>query len=158
MATEQLSITEASKIHPLYDLIEKTFISKKKPVPFSFEYLNRINQTLTELDKKRIFIAQDAEGKLHAGVYIVFDQTTAYCLLIGSDPQLRRSGAVQYLLWYAINWALRQRLHFDFEGSMLPSIYHSFQDFNPTLIPYHELSRGRNALFTILGQTLRKRI
>ncbi|NND05623.1 MAG: GNAT family N-acetyltransferase [Saprospiraceae bacterium] len=158
MATKQLSIQESGEAGPLYELIEKTFVSKKEPVPFSFEYLTGINQMLVELDKKRIFVAEDANGKLYAAVYIVFDQDTAYCLLIGSDPKLRRNGAVQYLLWHAISWAHQRRLNFDFEGSMLPSIYHSFQDFNPTLIPYYELSRGKNAIFTILGQTMRKRI
>lgn len=158
VARENLTISETTDAMLLYDLVTKNFAHKKSRVPFTGEYLSEIHQTLNKLSSGKIFIAQDANAILHAGILIAFDHDTAYSLVIGSDPSVRQSGAVQWLLWHAICWAREHKLNFDFEGSMIKSIYHSFQDFNADLVPYMELSKGKNTIFTILGQTMRKRI
>jgi hypothetical protein len=44
-----------------------------------------------------MFFAQDAEGRIHAALYLVWDASYAYYLLGGADPRLRGSGAQSLL-------------------------------------------------------------
>ncbi len=157
-AKERLTVQEHEGIMALYKLVQKSFAYKNKTTPFSEIYLQNINNLLTKKGQRKIFLAIDDQGNHHAGIYLALDSTTAYCLIIGNDPNFRRSGAVQFLLWHAISWAKDHQLIFDFEGSMIQSIYHLFQDFNAPLVAYHELSKGKNILLTILGRTMRQQV
>ena len=87
------------------------------------------------------FIAQDEKEKNHAGVLIVWDETSAYYLLGGSNPDLRNSGAMSLCMWEAIKFASTITKKFDFEGSMIESIEHFFRAFGAVQKPYFHITK-----------------
>src|SRR5260370_7073664 len=88
-----------------------------------------------------MFFAEGPEGRIHAAVYIIWDDRSAYYLMGAADPELRNSGATSLLLWEAIQFAATVTRSFDFEGSMIESIERFFRAFGAKQKPYFHISR-----------------
>ena len=82
----------------------KTFAHQGTEPPYTADYIRKIDNACEDHSARKIFIAEDANGVRHAGVYIVWDNQNAYYLLGGGDPKLRSSGATSYCLWEAIKF------------------------------------------------------
>jgi hypothetical protein len=90
---------------------------------------------------RRIFVARDPAGRPHAGVYLVWDEGSAYYLMGGGDPEVRGSGATSLCLWHAIRFASTVTASFDFEGSMIEPVERLFRAFGAEQTPYFAVSR-----------------
>ncbi|MGN6380749.1 MAG: GNAT family N-acetyltransferase [Gaiellales bacterium] len=91
--------------------------------------LRRADQAAAPRDARSILIARDAEGRVHAGAYLVHDARYTYYLIGGSDAGLRNSGAMSAVMWAAIELAAARGTGFDFEGSALRSVERYFRAF-----------------------------
>ncbi|NLO90184.1 MAG: GNAT family N-acetyltransferase [Clostridia bacterium] len=130
----------------LLDLNEMTFKRQGLSVPYSREYVKRIDEACAKQRARKMFFAVDKSGQLHAAVYIVYDQKTAYYLFGGGDPKLRSSNGHALVLWEAIKFASRVSKSFDFEGSMHGNIEPFFRGFGGVQKPYMEITRGNPLL------------
>ena len=88
----------------------------------SHDFVRRIDDICAQRRQRKIYFAKDAHGRAHAAVYVVFDTLAAYYLMVGSDPDLRQSGAVSLCTWEAIRGARETSNRFDFEGSMMRKV------------------------------------
>ena len=130
---------------------DKTFARQGKLPPYSKAYLNKIDQACLTRGQRKIFLAQDADGRVHAGAYLVWDSKRAYYLAGGGDPELRNSGATSYCLWQAIRFAATVSTTFDFEGSMMEPVERFFRGFGAELTPYFYLTRTPSRLLRLRG-------
>jgi len=123
------------------DVYEKTFKRQKLKLPFNKKFFGNLDYILEGRDCRRQLFAVDHMGRVHAGVYLVWDDRCAYYLLGGGDPDLRSSGATSLLLWKAIELASAKTDIFDFEGSMLEPIERFFRAFGATQTPYYQVTK-----------------
>lgn len=130
------------------------FERQNKPMPYTSEFVARLNAAASARDACDCLVAEDAEGKLHAGAYIVRSGNTSYYLMGGGDPELRNSGATSLILWEAICSQPDSIEVFDFEGSMIEPIERFFRSFGAVQTPYFHVSRSNSKLFKLLN-TLR---
>lgn len=137
--------TEAS-LGDVIALIDRTYGRQGKTKPFSTEYMIRLDAVCASQKCRRIFVARDQAGQAHAGVYIVWDQNSAYYLIGGGDPELRSSGATSLCMWEAIKFAATVTRRFDFEGSMNESIERFFRSFGAAQIPYFKVQKTQSFL------------
>lgn len=155
-AAEKVSIKVSTDLRALYTVNQKTFERQNLPVPYSFDFLKRIDAATKSRQQRTIYLATDDAGELHAGLYIVWDNDTTYNLVAGGDPNFRQSGAMQLLLWRAIQDAATRDHIFDFEGSMLENVAFSFQSYGAELTPYLRFYKPKNrfwaTLWTLLGK------
>lgn len=126
----------------LYELNEKTFKRQKLSVPYSREYLRRIEEACKKRNASKMFFAVDETGQIHAAVYIIYDSKTAYYLIGGGDPSLNKYGAHFLALWEAIKFASKVSQSFDFEGSIHKNIEPVFRGFGGIQKPYMEITKG----------------
>lgn len=133
-------------IADFYELNKLVFERQAIPVPYSLEQLQRLDQACTERDCRRIFVAEDGEGRRHAAVYLVWDENSAYYLMGGGDPELRNSGATSLCMWEAIRFAATVTKRFDFEGSMLEPVERFFRGFGAVQVPYFSISKTPSRL------------
>lgn len=138
----------------------QVFQRQGKAVPYTADYVRRLDAACVEHNSRKIFIAEDADGRRHAGVYIVWDRNSAYYLMGGGDPELRNSGATSLCMWEAIKFASTVTRQFDFEGSMLEPVERFFRAFGAEQRPYFNVSKNRSRLLKIYFflQDLRKKI
>ncbi len=142
---EKLVIVEKSEsLSDFYAVNKKTFERQNKVIPYSFSFLEKIDNQLKNKGLRTIYLAKDKlTNEIHGGVYVAKDAQTAYALLIGSDPKLRESGAVSLLLWHALQDA-SPSLHFDFEGSMMGGVESLFSSFGAAQKPYFIIHKCKN--------------
>lgn len=123
-----------------------TFARQNMPLPYTEAFVRKLDQACTTRHARKIFIAEDAQGRRHAGVYIVWDSNSAYYLMGGGDPELRNSGATSLCMWEAIKFAATVTQHFDFEGSMIEPIERFFRAFGAQQTPYFTISKTPSRL------------
>jgi hypothetical protein len=128
---------------------DKTFARQGLATPYSSAYLRRVDQACAQRGQRRILLAEDAQGRVHAGAYLVWDQHKTYYLASGGDPDLRNSGAASYCLWQAIQFARTVSKSFDFEGSMMEPVERFFRGFGAQQVPYFRITRTPSRLLRL---------
>ncbi|MEY3368642.1 MAG: hypothetical protein RI973_1797, partial [Bacteroidota bacterium] len=151
---EGIRVGEESDLAFLRQVCRSTFGHQGLASPFELPLLDGLHAAISSRRQGQILVARDAAGAVHAALYLVWDQDAAYCWIMGADTRLRRSGAVQFLLWQAIRQAISMGKTFNFEGSMLPQIEPVFRAFGGERRPVHQIFKASNrlldALFTLL--------
>lgn len=130
-------------------LSRKTFAHQGLDQPFTDHFVRELDVACVKQGCRSIIIAEDPDGRRHAGVYIVWDENSAYYLMGGADPELRSSGATSLCLWEGIKRACKVTTSFDFEGSMVESIEHFFRAFGGTQTPYFSITKTPSRLLRI---------
>jgi len=146
-ATERfgLSIVHDQGVDVLLEACKKSFQRQGLP-GLPVDVVERICETCSRRECGRAFFAADGDGRIHAAAYVVWDERSAYYLLGGGDPELRKSGAQSLILWEAIKHVSQFTQSFDFEGSMLEPVERFFRGFGGQLTPYHQIARANTRI------------
>jgi hypothetical protein len=134
-----INIVIDDDIKLFYKINKKTFDRQKKKIPYIFEFIENLDNTIK--DHRIIFFAKDSENRIHAAIYVIWDNDCAYYLMGGGDPELRNSGATSLLMWHAIREMSTKVKYFDFEGSMIEPIERFFRAFGSSQTPYFQVSK-----------------
>jgi hypothetical protein len=126
-----------------------TYARQNKELPYTAAFVRKLDQACATRDARKIFIAEDEQGRRHAGVYMVWDKNSAYYLMGGGDPKLRNSGATSLCMWEAIKFASTVTQRFDFEGSMIEPVEKFFRAFGAQQTPYFKVSKTSSRLLKI---------
>ena len=132
-----------------------TFSRQGRSLPYSDELVRRLDRACEAQTCRAMFMAEDKEGRHHAGVYMVWDKASAYYLMGGGNPELRNSGATSLCMWEAIRHAATVTQRFDFEGSMIEPIERFFRAFGAVQTPYFNIYKTPSPLLALAGQLRR---
>jgi Acetyltransferase (GNAT) domain len=116
-------------IESFLDLNAQTFERQDRVPSYSRDYVRRIEAACAERQARKIFFAEDVQGRVHGAIFVVWDENSAYYLMGGRDSELRNSGATSLLMWEAIKFASTVTQKFDFEGSVIPPVERFFRAF-----------------------------
>jgi len=130
-----------ASIETFLNLNDMVFRRQGLAAPYSESLVRRIFEHGSSRGDVTLHIINDAEGVAHAGAVVLYDSTSAYYLLGGSDPSQRNSGAMTLCLWLAILKAGQRVKIFDFEGSMMPNLEPFVRSFGATQTPYFRIQR-----------------
>lgn len=142
----QLCVRDDRPLGDMLRLQQLTFDRQGKATPYPTTLLSAIDAACAARGQRRLFIAEDVQGRAHAAVYIVWDHNSAYYLLGGGDPALRTSGAASLCMWEAIRHAATVTKRFDFCGSMVEPIEHFVRAFGGLQCPYFSVSKTPSKL------------
>lgn len=145
-----LKVRDDLPVSDFFPLNKLVFDRQKMTMPYSEEQIATIDQACAQQNQRKIFIAQDTQGVLHAGVYLIWDKNSAYYLMGGSDPAHRNSGAMSLCMWEAIKFASTVTRHFDFCGSMIEPVERFVRSFGGVQTPYFTVSRTPSKLAATL--------
>lgn len=140
-AIGQLEIKEDCDIETFYNINKMSFSRQDIKIPYTLDFLKKIDATCLEHNCRKIFYAQDKSFNIHAAVYIIWDDNSAYYLMGGADPYLRKSDAMSLLLWEAIRFSATVTKTFDFEGSMIESVERFNRGFGAVQKPYFSIKK-----------------
>ncbi|AAP85864.1 BioF2-like acetyltransferase domain-containing protein (plasmid) [Cupriavidus necator H16] len=153
-----LQVRDDLGIDEFIQLNRQVFTRQRMPLPYTDDYVRRLDAACAARGARKIFIAVDKQGYRHAGVYLVWDGQVAYYLMAGSDPKLRTSGASSLCIWDAIRFASGVARTFDFEGSVLEPVERFFRGFGGRPQPYFFVQKtpSRILLTYLFLRSLRK--
>ena len=137
---DDLSVDEFLPLH------QKVYERQNLPMPYSEDVVKMLDAACAGRNRRKIFIAEDQHGARHAGVYLIWDDTSAYYLMGGSNPEWRNSGAMSLCMWEAIKFASTTTQRFDFCGSMVKSIERFVRAFGGMQTPYFTISKTPSKL------------
>jgi hypothetical protein len=138
---EKISVEETDDIEVFLDVHAMTFARQGMQMPYSDDFVRRVDAVCREQGVRKIFIGRGQEGSVHAAAYIIWDNKSAYYLMGGGDPDKRTSGATSLVMWEAIQFASTVTSAFDFEGSMIESVERFFRAFSAKPHPYYAISK-----------------
>lgn len=145
-AQNKVTIKSDMDIERFLNLNEKTFQRQGIKLPYSREFVKRIDQASLNQNARQIFYAEDSAGRIHAAIYILWDEQSAYYMMGGEDPDLRNSEASSFLMWQAIQFASEVTKKFDFEGSMIQPIERFFRGFGAKQVAYSHITNASKFL------------
>jgi len=133
----------AAGLETLFHLLQGTFGRQGLGLPVGLDGLSRLDAAAVRHGARTIFLAQDTQGRHHAGLYLLHDTQSAYLHMAGENPTLRNSEASILLIWRAIQYAkhILKVPVFDFEGSMLPGVERVYAAFGGEQKPYIRIVR-----------------
>jgi hypothetical protein len=153
-AEKQLEITESDDLSDFNEAINKTFERQNLKNPTSSELVKKIYNAIPE--NRKILIAKDNDGNIHAAHFLVWDDKCAYNLMLGGDTALRSSGAIPLLLWHSIKTASKYVDKYDFEGSIIPNVQPFFESFGASVVSYQQYYKAKNKFWELLFQLTNK--
>jgi hypothetical protein len=140
----ELKVKDDLGIEEFLPLNQQTYQRQEKEVPYTPDLVRRLDQACVARGVRKLLFAVDSQNRTHAAVYLVWDATSAYYLMGGSDPVLRDSAAGSLLLWESIQFASGVAKSFDFEGSMIEPIARHFGNFGGVQKDYYRMERINN--------------
>lgn len=149
-AEKTITVEETLDVALFYRVAASTFTKQGKKMPYSLQYLQRIEDACRKRNCSKFIIARDAEGNVHSATYIVWDKHCAYYLLNGSDEKYKNSGANTLLMWESIKRMSGITPQFDFCGSMIPPIERFFRSFGGEQMPYFQIKNVKPAILKAL--------
>ncbi len=151
-AQQQVKVVTDRSLRELYDVSKMSFDRQDLSYLLSFDFLQQLDEALVKHKARKMFFAVDANGRIHAALYLIWDQHTSYYLIAGDDPALRQSGASILLVWEAIQFSSRTLglAHFDFLGSMIPAIERVRRQFGAQQRAFFNLQKYYSPSFRLL--------
>jgi hypothetical protein len=150
-ANNTVKIKDIDDTNILYDLLTHCLKVQKRKHLYSRATLHKVYTTFAPSQTCDLLAAIDAEGKAHAAVLVVYDGNTAHYLAGGSDPDLRKSSAMNALIWAAIERAHARGIQqFDFQGSMIESVEKVFRAFGGVQTPFFRITKTKNRFYELL--------
>jgi hypothetical protein len=104
-----------------------------------FKVLNNLDEAIKKNGKRIIFKALDDSDRIHALIYLAFNNKSAYYLLSGSDPEHRKAGGHTLVLWEAVRFFRNKVDYFNFGGSDIQQIEEHIKGFGGVLTPYFHI-------------------
>lgn len=142
-ASKIVEIKEGLSIESFHKINSLTFSRQNVRIPYTLEFLRSHDQVLAQNNKRKIFYAEDSEGRIHSALYLTWDANSSYVHMVGEHPDLRNSGAGILLIWEAIKYTAQSLglNKFDFEGSILETVEPVRRDCGGIQIPYFTITK-----------------
>ena len=115
-----------------------------KSVSYSWELFKRIYDACYTHNAGRTIYAEDKEGHIHAALFVIWDESSAYDLISTIDPDYRKYSAATLLVWDMIKFVADRTQRFDFEGRMIEGVENSFRKFGAKQYPYFNIHKTYN--------------
>lgn len=120
---------------------EKIFLRQGLQSPFSMEQWNRLFKECELRDAGCILTAQNEERKVLSLAFFVWDSEALYLLLGGPVPEYASLDTYAALVFEGISLASQKGLKFDFEGSVIRRINHSFREYGGVPKLYYRIRK-----------------
>ncbi len=134
----------------LYDLVYDILTAKGLKMALTREMFYKLDEAILQHRDRRIILVKDQNGLVHAATYILIDGNTAYMMMVGSDRKTRYNGAVPMAIYHSILEVQPLVNRYDFEGSMLESLFDLFAGFGGQLTPFIRIYKAQNVFWDIL--------
>lgn len=149
--SRHLTLREDVSAEEFYSFHRSCLAARGRAIDYSEDFLQAVYAQARAHDAGQIVGLQDADGRLLAAAFVVWDKWQLYYLL----PALRLNGGAEAgagtrLVVECIRLAQERHVAFDFEGSMTPSIANHYSQFGSQATTYYSVSKLYRPAFRLL--------
>lgn len=143
-AQKHLRVVETNDVSKFYEVYSKTFKRQNICVPISEAQFYAIYKGCKEHECARLLFAVDDNEVVHSVAMIVWDSSSVYYLLNGTDPLLKNYQGNTLLIDEGIQTAVKMKRLFDFEGSVIPGVNKAFREYGGVPMRYFRIYKVYN--------------
>lgn len=158
---QNLKKAEKSELAVLYDLPAEQFYKHhvrtlseqnvyEKKIVYTYETFKRIYDACYKHRAGRVIYAKDKNENIHAALFVIWDENSAYDLISTIDSRYRKYGSGTLLVWKIMEYLSNKTKKFDFEGSMIEGVEKSFRGFGATQKMYFSICKVYDRKLAIL--------
>ena len=148
-ASKQVKVSFDIGADEFYSNHVLTLSKQRKHILYSRKLFGRMHSAVYANASGRTICARDADGNLHAALFVIWAPEGAYDLISTIDPDYRNSGAATLLIHEIIRHVAAFTNRFDFEGSMGEGVEASFRRFGSVQMPYSAVKRVRSPILRL---------
>lgn len=149
-AEKDISIFSTDDLELFYEINELTFKRQGLNIPYSLDYVKKIDDACRIRNCRKIFFAVDKDDNVHSVLYLIWDNNSAYDLMGGTNPLYKNSNAKSLITWEAIKYASKVTKSFDFEGSMIENVEYFIRGFGAVQKPYFHIHKVNSPLLKLI--------
>ena len=135
-----------------YEFHKKSLEKQGKTIFYDLTMFKKMHDAAYANNSGRTIYLESKDGKLLCALFNLWDSNYGYDLISAIDPNIRSSGAPDFLVYSMIKY-LSDKVHgYDFEGSMIEGVEESFRHFGAIQTPYFFISKiyTKNPLLQML--------
>ena len=144
-AAAQLEVIADGDAETLYQLFRQSMQGHGLPVSMAPDLLVRTVDACLLHEQGAVFKAVDAQGRVHAAAFVVWDSRYMYYVLAGMDEKIEQIGASRLIMWHTMQLAFSKKLRYDFHGGMTPKMGSVYASMGATPVPQLRASLYRPA-------------
>lgn len=134
-----LTVKEIDDKELFYKINKLTFDRQEKEIPYSYDFFSNLYDECKKKNCTKLLYAIDEKNRVHSVAMIVWDNSSVYYLLNGTDPELKQFQGNALLIDKSIEIASNLGKKFDFEGSVIKGIEQSFRQYGGIPKPYFRI-------------------
>jgi len=134
-----------------YEHHKMTLNKQNQKISYSQNIFYELYRSVYERGCGKTIYAIDDNEIIHAALFVVWDNKSAYDLISTIDPDYRNSGASSLLIYEIINFLRDKVRKFDFEGSMIESVENSFRKFGAIQKAYFNINKSFSFTFKLIN-------
>ncbi len=146
---ETVFITHNLDLEKFYEINKAIFNAQGLDIFYSYELVKKIDDACQKHKCRRICFAVDKYNNLLGAFYAIFDKTSLYVIMGGMHPDFKDSHAGVLLEYTMMEFASKNSLKFDFEGSMIEGIANYNRSLGGVQKPYLEISKVNSSTVKI---------
>jgi len=140
-----LRVEKGISLDDFFIIYDKTYKRQGIKTPGA-NILKKIIETACSRKQGDIWGAYDEDNRLHAVLFVAWQESSAYAIASGRDPELPNSLAPTLLFWESICFASTVSRSFDCEGSMLQGVEKFLRKFGGIQISYYSIYKGKRGI------------
>lgn len=155
LAQSNLVVEKSTDLNKFMLVYENTLLRNRFYSNIETKKFQDLSDTIFRNNSGEILMAIDRDAQPVAGVFLLSDTQTVYLWQMGYRKMApSNKGAVQLLIYKAIQLAMETGRAFNFEGSMLPHIEPVFRAFGGRRVPVYHIFKASNRLIYALKELL----
>lgn len=149
-ARKKLHVSFEMSGEEFYNHLSDYFKARNENVIFSKNLFLKFYDACEKRNQGTVISVVDAEGTVHAALFVVWDANSAYNLISSIHPLHKSSGGSTLVVFEAIKYFSNIVPVFDFEGSMEKNIENSFSQFGTEQLSYFNIKKYNSLISSLL--------
>jgi hypothetical protein len=145
-ATQKYTIVEEFSIDNYLEHYSNHLKDKKIYDEKNVYLFKRLCSSLLDLKQGKLIVSYDPNGAFASGVFVAWDMNRMWPISSTRASGIKNNISTRFLFWYAIQKAISDGRHFDFEGGDIKSIGDFFASFGAEKHIFTRAVRYRNPL------------
>lgn len=110
-----------------------------KEIGYTLDLFQRIYDAAYQTDSGRVAYVTNPQQETLCAIFVPYDRVWAYHLITALDPKMRKTGALDFLVYELLQYFSDKVIGYDFEGSMIPGVEESYRHFGSIQTPYFRI-------------------
>jgi hypothetical protein len=153
-AEDMVKVTSSDDIAEFYKINSYVFDRQGIKTPYDYDYVKRLDSACQDRGCRKILLAKDENDQVHAALYFVWSEESAYALMSGIDPRFREDGSQKLLFWEAIKISQSVTKRFNFAGSMMKTIARALRGFGNVHVPYSNVTKANGFVSKLVDSAM----